>query len=629
MAEKKLPDLEWFRGRANYLKDQDDDRDKMFKALDSYRHGEWSLDEELLEIEWIHESRDPIFAQQSDSAKHILSDVTPGISLLPYSPGGDGTDIADKHEKGLRWLLDSASRRRQATIVQDVVSSSIDYAEVTAQVMYIPQQIKDVKAAGGNAQRYEAMLRRGPFAVIIHNPQTVNCRYSDLGPEEVVLDVQDDPHNIIDLYGNKADKLKKWLRNMKGKGPGNVRLKNYTSYDYHAVWVELGEGGEMVEILREKWLWPFLGWVCRYGGTSLEEKGQFQRKPLLANMYHFDLYDDINRVRTLRFSDMIRKAGRARDVFESDTRTSPDIDASTGDLYVHTDTEEKIIPQPQEAADPSMSELYAELRSDIQKSTLSELLLGGDVPSGAAFASIDLVTNSALKVLRAPQSLAQHSVADILETFLLYIHYDNSQVISYGTGKTDRGDEYLIRGEDIVPKNLYITVTLEADLPTDFQARTVTGRAQIDAGINSRLGVMEDTGIKNATEVEEEIVQERLAETMLAVELENIHFTNSAQLQEQMRQQDMEELQNNPELILQLAAQLQAGQQQQQQGDPQQGLHVQEGVPGTPPRGVQQFSGDEIGPDSLVPSEANAAEGGPTTEEFDPQGIRRAQQEGL
>ena len=167
MAEKKLPDLEWFRGRANYLKDQDDDRDKMFKALDSYRHGEWSLDEELLEIEWIHESRDPIFAQQSDSAKHILSDVTPGISLLPYSPGGDGTDIADKHEKGLRWLLDSASRRRQATIVQDVVSSSIDYAEVTAQVMYIPQQIKDVKAAGGNAQRYEAMLRRGPFAVII------------------------------------------------------------------------------------------------------------------------------------------------------------------------------------------------------------------------------------------------------------------------------------------------------------------------------------------------------------------------------------------------------------------------------------------------------------------------------
>jgi len=135
VAEKKLPDLEWFRGRANYLEDQSNDRNKMFEALDSYRHGEWQLAEELTEIDWIHESRDPIFAQQSDSAKHILSDVTPGISLLPYNPGGDATDLADKHEKGLRWLLDSASRRRQATIVEDVVSSSVDYAEVPAQVM--------------------------------------------------------------------------------------------------------------------------------------------------------------------------------------------------------------------------------------------------------------------------------------------------------------------------------------------------------------------------------------------------------------------------------------------------------------------------------------------------------------
>ena len=609
----------------------------MFKALDAYRHGEWSLDEELLEIDWIHESRDPIFAQQSDSAKHILSDVSPSISLLPYNPGGEGTDLADKHEKGLRWLLDSASRRRQATIVQDVVSSSVDYAEVTAQVMYIPQQIKDVAAAGGNTQRYEAMLRRGPFAIIMHNPKTVYCRYSDLGPEEVVLDTEDDPHNIIDLYGTKANKIKKWLKNTKGKGPGNVRLKNYFSYDYHAVWVELGEGGEMIEILREKWLWPFLGWVCRYGGTSLEEKGHFQRKPLMANMYHFDLYDDINRVRTLRFSEMIRGASEPRDIFTSDTRKTPDIDASSGDLTTHIDTEEALIPRSPRVPDPSMSELYAELRSDVQKSMLSELLLGGDVPAGAAFASIDLVTNSALKVLRASQSLAQNAVADILETMLLYIHYDNSEVISYGTGKIDRGDEYLIRGEDIVPKNLYITVKLEADLPTDFQARTVTARAQIDAGINSRVGAMEDIGLKNATEVEEEIAQERLAETMLGVELENIQFTSSAQMQEEMREAIREQLMSDPEFLQQVAMMMmqqmqgaqQQGAQQPQQGVPQQGTPPQGGVPGTPPRGVQQFLGDEIGPESLVPSEANAAEGGPASEIFAPQQIRREQIEAL
>ena len=607
----KLPGLKWFQGRANYLEDQNKERDDMFDALDDYRHGEWALDEELLEIEWIHESRDPIFAQQSDSAKHILADVNPSISLLPYNPGGDGKDIADRHEKGLRWLLDSASRRRQATIVQDVVSSAIDYAEVTAQVVYIPQQIKDVKAAGGNANRYEAMLRRGPFAVIIHNPRTVYARYSDMGAEEVMLVTEDDPHNIIDLWGSKANELKKMLKDK--DLPDTVTMRDYTSYDFRAVWVEWG--GKMIEIERGKWPWPFMGWVARMGGTSLEKTGDFQRKPLLANMYHFDLYDDINRVRTLRFSDMIRTASEPRDVFASDTRKSPDVDASSGDLYTHIDTEESLVPRPSRQPDPSMSTLYAELRSDIQKSTLSEMLLGAEVPTGAAFASINLVTESALKVLRSPQTLAQNSIADILETMLLYIHYDKSEVISYGTGKNDRGEIYLIDGTEIVPKNLYISVKLEADLPTDYQARTVTARAQIDAGINSRVGCMEDSGVKNATEVVEEIAGERLDETMMRIEMQNIEFTESVKLQEEMRQQITEQIMSDPQFMQQIAAQL--------QGPP-----TEERRPGEPPRGVQEFSG-EVRPESLVPSEANAGEGGPTTEEFASREIRARQQEGL
>ena len=609
-----LPELEWFEGRANYLEKQNSERDDMFDALDEYRHGEWELDEELLEIDWIHESRDPIFAQQSKSAKHIIADVDPSISLLPYSPGGDGTDIADRHEKGLRWLLDSASRRRKATIVDDVSASSLNYAEVTAQVVYIPQQIKDVKAAGGNAKRYEAMLRRGPFAVIIHNPRTVYARYSDMGAEEVVLITEDDPHNVIDLWGTKADGLKKKMTDDKDAFPETVTLKDYTSYDHRAVWVEMG--GELIEIERDEWPWPFLPWVARIGGTGLEEKGQFQREPFLGTVYHFDLFDDINRVRSLRFSDMIRTAAKADDVFESDTRKSPDIDASTGDLVTHITTDESLTPRPSRTPDPSMSSLYAELRGDVQKSTLSEMLLGAEVPTGAAYASINLVTESALKVLRSAISLAENSVADVLELMLLYIHYDNSEVISYGTGKSDRGDIYLITGSEIVPKNLYISLKLEADLPTDYQARTVTARAQIDASINSRQNAMEDIGIKNATEVMEEIAGERLEETMMRITMQNIEFTESMELQEQMRQELMQQMLSDPQFMQQIAAQMQAQQQPQQQ--------PQQRRPGEPPRGVPEQSG-EVAPESLVPSEANAAEGGPTTEEFAASEIRQRQ----
>ncbi len=610
-----VPKLEWFKGRSNYLESQNTERDKMFDEMNDYRHGVWSMDQEMTEIDWVHESRDPIFTQQGDSAKHILADVRPSISLTPYSPGDDDKDVADRHEKGLRWLLDSTSRRRQATIVQDVVASAVDYAEVTAQVVYIPQQIKDIKAAGGNAKRYEAMLRRGPFAVIIHNPKTVYARYSDMGAEEVELKIKEDPHNVIDLWGTKADKLKKALKDTKGTIEMGV-LRDYTSYDWRCVWFEWG--GEDYEIERSEWPWPFMNWVCRYGGTSLEETGDFQRKPLLANMYHFDLYDDLNRVRSLRFSEMIRTASRAKDVFQSDTRTSPDVDASSGDLYVHIDTEEKIIPQPDNVPDTAMSTLYAELREDVQKSGISNMLLGADVPTGAAFASINIVTESALKVLRAPQALAQFSVADILETMLLYIHYDDSEVISYGTGKTDRGEQYLMKGSEINPENLYISVKLEADLPTDYQARTVTARAQIDAGINSRENAMEDIGVKNVSEVREEIESERMDETLLATELENIQWENGKQRQEEMQAQIMEELKANPELLMQMLQEIQAAQSP----------NGAERRPGEPPRGAGEIPAD-LGTESLVPSETNAAEGEPSGEVFAPQENRARQQEGL
>jgi hypothetical protein len=126
---------------------------------------------------------------------------------------------------------------------------------------------------------------------------------------------------------------------------------------------------------------------------------------------------------------------------------------------------------------------------------------------------------------------------------------------------------------------------------------------------------MEDIGIKNVSETEEEIASERLSETMLRIEMENIQYTESVQLQEQMKQQIMQEIMSNPQFMQQIAAQMQPQQQPQRRS-------------GEPPRGVPEQSG-EVAPESLVPSEANAAEGGPTTEEFASQEIRARQQEGL
>ena len=59
----------------------------------------------------------------------------------------------------------------------------------------------------------------------------------------------------------KANELKEYMRDAKGGPPDKITLKDYTSYDFRAVWAEWGEGGEATVILVEKWPWPFLpGW---------------------------------------------------------------------------------------------------------------------------------------------------------------------------------------------------------------------------------------------------------------------------------------------------------------------------------------------------------------------------------
>ncbi len=589
MAE--LDGLEFFQGRASYLEELDKDRDKMNEETDSYRRQDWELPEEARNIQWVFKSVTPVMAQVCESGARILSDPDPRITIIPQSP--EAVNTVDNHEKGLKWLLDNASRRRKATVVEDTVRSSINYSEVCAHVIYLPEQIKNVKEAGGNATRFEAAMRRGPFVITLHHPNSVHARYSDIGPEEIVLISKETPQSVIDLYGTSADGVKEIMAERKGKGNPieDGLLKDYYSWDAHVVWFETGEdGAPAIEIIRDEWPYPFLPWACRFGGTSLEVNQGDQRRPLLYDAYKGKLYEVMNRVRSLRYSEMLRFSTTPRKWIKTAGGKNPEVDASRGDLFLTLDTEDEIGDLAPAQADPATSLLHGELRNDHERSTLSSLLLGGDIPSGAAFASINLVTHSAMAVLKPYRFLAQAALADIVEIMLLWIHYSGKDAVGYGLGEKDKGVEYLIAASDVDPKNLYISVELATDLPTDRQARAATAGLLLDRGMIDRRQGMEDVGITDVSAMEERVVHEQLGDNKMAIYLQN----EQMQASEQMRQQIIQE-------FLQEMQQQQAQQQAQQQGpgpeQPQPG-----GPPGLPVEG-QEF---------------NPAAGGATPQEFFP-----------
>jgi hypothetical protein len=541
MAE--LPDLEFFEGRVNYLEELDKERDEMYKAIDTMLKQEWELPEEAANVQWVFKSVTPIMAQVSESGARILSDVNPRVTITPQSE--EQVKVVDQHEKGLKWLLDNASRRRKATIVEDVVRSSINYAENAAHVIYLPEQIANVKEAGGNPKRFEAAMRRGPFVVTLHHPSSVHARYSDIGPEEVALVSEETPNSVIDLYGSHADELKVYMaeRASKSQPLDTVILKDYYSWDAHVVWVTTGEtDGPSIEIIRDEWPYPFLPWACRMGGTSLADT-EDQRRPLLYDAYKGELYEVMNRVRTLRYSEVLRFTTAPRKAIATASGDIPQVDASKGDLFLPLMHDDKVFDLAPAEADPATSMLHAELRNDHERSTLSSILLGGEIPSGAAFASINIVTHTAMGVLKPYQFLAEATIADILEIMLLWIHYSGKDAVGYGLEENDLGQEYLIEAGDIDPKNLYISVGLEADVPTDRQARAATAGMLLDRAIIDRREAMENVGVTDVSAMEERIVIEALLDNKLQIHLQNEQLRNSEEMRQQIIQEFIQEMQ--------------------------------------------------------------------------------------
>lgn len=624
MAKRKTktPDAEWFIGRANYLASKNEDRNKKYDKIDNMVNMRWDMPDQL-DRDWIFKQVTTFFAQAITAAVRILADIKPKITI---TPAGDLTQATvDGWERALRWFLHSASRRRPATIIKDIAESAVRYSEVAMQVIFVPEQIKSVEAAGGNAQRYKAIQRRGPFIVRAYHPSQVHARFSDAGPEEVAVIAKMDPHDIVDLWGEKANEIKEWVQENEGQEDLSLVYYDYTSYDWRFVMAAEGEAraddyiptGKMFILVEPtKWKWPFLPWVLRYQGTTMEDRSDDQRRTLLDDAVKSEAFETMNRVKTLRYSEMIRYAGAPKKFFQSDKRTTPGITGEGADLTLHIEEEEAIGDMQPPLPDPGMAQLDSELRVDAMRSTLSEILFGGDIPAGTAYSTINLVTHSALNVLKDSRQLSQDSVSDLSELFLLWAHYTQTDLSGYGMDKEDRGVEYLIYWKDIDPDNLYIDTDLSADLPTDRQSRILAANQAITSGLMSKLTARDEMGLVDGKMEEKRIVKENLFETLYGVELENLRYRNSQEFMDQIKAE--------------VAMEIQAALAQQggaggggEAPPPDQGMggDVAGGLPAPPGPGQ---GGGAATPDTMIPPGAGGP-GGPPFSEFQPDATRELQ----
>src|SRR3972149_3387823 len=183
---------------AQNMIDADVNRDRLFAKCDEMFKSQWSLPYPLSGIDYIHKvvSTDPHDVIRAGT--RVLATLDPGVKLQPLTEDDQGKAQANRIERALKWHLYNASRRRRASIIRDVVISSLRYAEPF-----------------------------GPYAVIMYNPRHVHTRYSDLMPEAVLYNSVVPIDEVIDSWGDLAKEVK--------AKRDEDEARHVTGYDYTAL----------------------------------------------------------------------------------------------------------------------------------------------------------------------------------------------------------------------------------------------------------------------------------------------------------------------------------------------------------------------------------------------------------
>lgn len=529
-----MKSLHHYQTVAQAMIEADRPRDEMLRAMDAMWQNRWSLPDNVAGLRWIHKvvSSDPHDAIRAGT--RVLSSVGPQVKLQPMGTGGPNRARADKIERALGWHFRNASRRRRASVLRDVVLSALLYDEVVAQVVYLPEQAAALQAFKGEAGRLEAARRYGPFAIIVRNPQQVHVRYSDWMPEAVLLKKLMRVQEAADFWGTKARKLLEASepRPAKGRGRKRAALEYCTVYDYmdaaeRVVWAMPQDGGgsmlgptggeegiDGIEILREEHGLGFLPWAAKVGGTTLEEGAGQQRVPLLYSLYTSGAWETQNIVETLLTSEVIAYAAAPRLKIEGPT-DSVEVDYGEPGRPAYVPPGHALSPLSPPGMDQSLAVVAQRVAERIGKSTVPRILQTGDFPSGTAFATLNLATQSGIKALTPYKELAEDALAEVFTLMLHWVRHSGEPLVA-GDAAGREGRPLIVKPSEIALDEYFVEVELTADVPTDRMARINAASLAVRELGYSRQRALEQIGEADPQEVMRQAEQEELE----ALELE-------------------------------------------------------------------------------------------------------------
>lgn len=592
-------------------------------AFDAYRqmyHSGWDLPDAVRNVEWIQKVVSADCYDAIQTGMRILSTIPLSLTYQPLSPGQESKERAGQIETVLKWNLMSANKRRSRSIEAEIARNALLYDLAAVQVTDLEYLINEKEKLSLDTHREKQALAHGRFMFTPFDSRSVFPEWSNLMLERVLIVQHKHASEIIDEWGGAARQYQELVDLSEQPYGGDwVTFYDYYDHDVRTAWVAQGrrwsvpyaEGHQRWVLTHGSAPTPFIPFAVR-GGTMLETNSVHAFQPLLYPVYATGAWDIKNIIRSLEVSEVVAHTGSPRVVEEGPSPQAAQYDYMSPDRVVKMPPGNTLKPIPPAAIDAALANVDALLSSQISKSTISEVLQGGELPSGTAFATLNLMTQTAVGVLKPFKYLSEQTLADMFGVMLKWVEFTEKDLYGYGTGADDTGKEYVVRADEIDVTSIYLNVDLHPDTPTD-KGQKIASAVQAVQGLDlSRETGLEEIGIEDPQQELKRRASELIFEHEMQLEFDRERMEMEAEIQISTQQAIME-------MQMGLQKQMQEDQAAQQEGPPPPGVA---GPGGPPPPGMGGPGGPPpgmIGPNGMPQGPgANPAEGAPPPGMFGP-----------
>ena len=532
----------------------DEPRNAYFqKCADAY-HCVYELPAELKQLPWIHKHVSQKLHNSIAGGSKALATKRAKIKKFPYLPNTANKEKANEDERNLEWQLRSASQLRSNRLETDFIESAMLYMSLGAMVIDIDWQIKQQKALKMDTTAMERARRISRFAVNPYNPMHLHVRRSVYGTDTVLLAYKRSAAEVVLEWGK--ENIPQEIKDIAEEKSDTIYYYDMFSHDKRSVWVAKELKGDPNWLMQEhEHGLDFIPWVTEMEGSGLEDS--------VGNKFHSMPYSLIKSgaletqhiMGTLLYSAAIAASIPANYALEGYGTGSVIIDALDPLGVIDVPDGKTLKDLPRRELDRALAELYDRTSVDVQSATISEVLLGGQLPAGTAFSTLNLATQTAIGQLKPYKELAEKGIAQVARLMLMWTRHTKEPLTAYGMeDRVDLGQSYEITPDEIDPTGIYLEAELTPVQPTDDVARwnaiTMANRLGLsmeygleDAGIDDPQGALK---IWEAEKIDAQLFEEWKTRRMMALQMEAQQAQMAQQMQaqqaQQMQQQQAQEL---------------------------------------------------------------------------------------